>query len=191
VTAVRLRLRISLVFVIFEGGMPLTGLGLGSALARGTGQAASYLAGAAVFTHRGLDTAAGRQRRGGGGGEEEEGQPPRATSAGLAAGRWLRTKRPISRILSTARSGMIGSRLNRQSRAKDQHAPGSARTWPPNAAERAAADAQAARAIAECDLHPRTDASHGWGAAGIHALRHGRRRRRSPRCCPQLLIRRQ
>jgi len=43
------RLRISLVFVIFEGGMPLIGLGLGTALARGIGQAAGYLAGAAVI----------------------------------------------------------------------------------------------------------------------------------------------
>ena len=43
------RLRISLVFVIFEGGMPLIGLGLGTALARGIGQVADYLAGAAVI----------------------------------------------------------------------------------------------------------------------------------------------
>ena len=43
------RLRISLVFVIFEGGMPLIGLGLGIALARGIGQVADYLAGAAVI----------------------------------------------------------------------------------------------------------------------------------------------
>jgi putative Mn2+ efflux pump MntP len=43
------RLRISLVFVIFEGGMPLIGLGLGAALARGIGQVAGYLAGAAVI----------------------------------------------------------------------------------------------------------------------------------------------
>jgi putative Mn2+ efflux pump MntP len=43
------RLRTSLVFVIFEGGMPLIGLGLGTALAHGTGQAAGYLAGAAVI----------------------------------------------------------------------------------------------------------------------------------------------
>lgn len=43
------RLRISLVFVIFEGGMPLIGLGLGSALARGIGHAADYLAAAAVI----------------------------------------------------------------------------------------------------------------------------------------------
>ena len=49
-TTVRQRLRISLVFVIFEGGMPLIGLGLGSALARGIGQVADYLAGAAVIT---------------------------------------------------------------------------------------------------------------------------------------------
>jgi manganese efflux pump family protein len=46
---VRSRLRISLVFVIFEGGMPLIGLGLGTALARGIGQAAGDLAGAAVI----------------------------------------------------------------------------------------------------------------------------------------------
>jgi manganese efflux pump family protein len=43
------RLRISLVFVIFEGGMPLIGLGLGAALAHGIGQVAGYLAGAAVI----------------------------------------------------------------------------------------------------------------------------------------------
>ena len=43
------RLRISLIFVIFEGGMPLIGLGLGAALARGIGQVADYLAGAAVI----------------------------------------------------------------------------------------------------------------------------------------------
>jgi putative Mn2+ efflux pump MntP len=43
------RLRISMVFVIFEGGMPLIGLGLGTALARGIGQFASHLAGAAVI----------------------------------------------------------------------------------------------------------------------------------------------
>jgi manganese efflux pump family protein len=44
----RQTLRISLVFVIFEGGMPLIGLGLGSALAQGIGHVASYLAAAAV-----------------------------------------------------------------------------------------------------------------------------------------------
>jgi manganese efflux pump family protein len=43
------RLRISLVFVIFEGGMPLIGLSLGAFLARGIGQVAGYLAGAAVI----------------------------------------------------------------------------------------------------------------------------------------------
>jgi putative Mn2+ efflux pump MntP len=42
------RARISLVFMIFEGGMPLLGLGLGSALAHGLGQAADYIAAAAV-----------------------------------------------------------------------------------------------------------------------------------------------
>jgi putative Mn2+ efflux pump MntP len=49
VTTARQRLRISLVFVLFEGGMPLIGLGLGSALARGIGHAADYLAAAAVI----------------------------------------------------------------------------------------------------------------------------------------------
>jgi manganese efflux pump family protein len=43
------RLRISLIFVLFEGGMPLIGLGLGTALARGIGRVADYLAGAAVI----------------------------------------------------------------------------------------------------------------------------------------------
>ena len=36
-TTARQRLRISLVFVIFEGGMPLIGLGLGTAPCRLTG----------------------------------------------------------------------------------------------------------------------------------------------------------
>jgi manganese efflux pump family protein len=43
------RLRISLVFMVFEGGMPLIGLGLGSALAHGVGQVADYIAAAAVI----------------------------------------------------------------------------------------------------------------------------------------------
>jgi putative Mn2+ efflux pump MntP len=48
-TGARQQLRISLVFVVFEGGMPLIGLGLGTVLARGIGQAAGDLAGAAVI----------------------------------------------------------------------------------------------------------------------------------------------
>jgi putative Mn2+ efflux pump MntP len=47
--AFRERLRISVIFVIFEGGMPLIGLAAGSALARGIGQVADYLAAAAVI----------------------------------------------------------------------------------------------------------------------------------------------
>jgi putative Mn2+ efflux pump MntP len=43
------RLRISLVFVIFEGGMPLIGLALGTVLARGIGHIADYGAAAAVI----------------------------------------------------------------------------------------------------------------------------------------------
>ena len=49
VTTAWQRLRISLVFVLFEGGMPLIGLALGSALARGIGHIADYLAAAAVI----------------------------------------------------------------------------------------------------------------------------------------------
>ena len=45
----RQRLRVSLVFVAFEGGMPLAGLGLGSALAYGIGHTGDYLAAAAVM----------------------------------------------------------------------------------------------------------------------------------------------
>ncbi len=48
-TRVWQRLRISLIFVTFEGGMPLIGLGLGSALARGIGHVANYLAAGAVI----------------------------------------------------------------------------------------------------------------------------------------------
>lgn len=43
------RLRISMIFVLFEGGMPLIGLGLGSALARGIGVVADYLSAAVVI----------------------------------------------------------------------------------------------------------------------------------------------
>jgi len=43
------RLRTSLLFVVFEGGMPLIGLGLGAALAHGIGQVAGYVAAAAVI----------------------------------------------------------------------------------------------------------------------------------------------
>ena len=43
------RLRISAIFVVFEAGMPLIGLALGSGLARVIGDWAGYLAGAAVI----------------------------------------------------------------------------------------------------------------------------------------------
>jgi putative Mn2+ efflux pump MntP len=43
------RLRISAIFVVFEAGMPLVGLALGSGLARVIGDWAGYLAGAAVI----------------------------------------------------------------------------------------------------------------------------------------------
>jgi manganese efflux pump family protein len=44
-----MRLRISLIFVVFEAGMPLLGLAAGAGLARVIGTAADYLAGAAVI----------------------------------------------------------------------------------------------------------------------------------------------
>ncbi len=43
------RLRVSLIFVIFEAGMPLIGLAAGGRLARVAGTTADYLAGAAVI----------------------------------------------------------------------------------------------------------------------------------------------
>ena len=43
------RLRVSLIFVVFEAGMPLVGLAAGAGLARAIGGMADYLAGAAVM----------------------------------------------------------------------------------------------------------------------------------------------
>jgi putative Mn2+ efflux pump MntP len=77
VTTVRQRLRISLVFVVFEGGMPLIGLGLGTALARGIGQLAGYLAGAAVIAVGAWMLLAGDT-------DEEDKASRLATSRGLA-----------------------------------------------------------------------------------------------------------
>jgi len=48
-TGIAMRLRISLIFVIFEAGMPLLGLAAGGGLARVIGTTADYLAGAAVI----------------------------------------------------------------------------------------------------------------------------------------------
>jgi putative Mn2+ efflux pump MntP len=45
----RTRLRVSLIFVAFEAGMPLIGLAAGSSLARAIGPAASYIAAGAVI----------------------------------------------------------------------------------------------------------------------------------------------
>jgi manganese efflux pump family protein len=77
VSTVWQRLRISLVFVIFEGGMPLIGLVAGSALARGIGRIADYLAAAAVIGIGLWMVLAG--------GKDEEGNADRImTSRGLA-----------------------------------------------------------------------------------------------------------
>ena len=43
------RLRISALFMAFEGGMPLIGLGLGATIARAVGAVADYLAATALF----------------------------------------------------------------------------------------------------------------------------------------------
>ena len=72
------RVRISLVFVIFEGGMPLIGLGLGAALAAGVGQLAGYLAGGAVLAVGAWMLLAGGDQ------EEEENASRLVTSRGLA-----------------------------------------------------------------------------------------------------------
>jgi manganese efflux pump family protein len=76
-TAARKRLRISLVFAAFEGGMPLIGLALGSALAHGIGLAADYLAAAAVI-------GVGAWMLLAGGTDEEEQAGRMASSRGLA-----------------------------------------------------------------------------------------------------------
>jgi manganese efflux pump family protein len=46
---IAMRLRVGLIFVIFEAGMPLLGLAAGGGLARVVGATADYLAGAAVL----------------------------------------------------------------------------------------------------------------------------------------------
>lgn len=48
-TGARERLRVSLIFVVFEAGMPLIGLAAGAGIARVIGGVADYLAGAAVI----------------------------------------------------------------------------------------------------------------------------------------------
>jgi putative Mn2+ efflux pump MntP len=48
-TGTRERLRVSLIFVVFEAGMPLIGLVAGAGIARAVGGVADYLAGAAVI----------------------------------------------------------------------------------------------------------------------------------------------
>jgi manganese efflux pump family protein len=48
-TGIRERLRVSLIFVVFEAGMPLIGLAAGAGIARVIGDVADYLAGAAVI----------------------------------------------------------------------------------------------------------------------------------------------
>lgn len=76
-TAWRERLRISVIFVLFEAGMPLIGLALGNALASGIGRIADYLAAAAVV-------AIGAWMLFAGGGDEEKKAARVVSSRGLA-----------------------------------------------------------------------------------------------------------
>ncbi len=78
VTTWRARLRISAIFVLFEGGMPLIGLGLGSALAHGIGAVANYLAAVAVIAIGAWMLVAGDRE------SEEENASRILTSRGLA-----------------------------------------------------------------------------------------------------------
>ena len=71
------RLRISAIFVVFEAGMPLIGLALGSGLARVIGVWAGYLAGAAVIG-TGIWMLAGKDR------DEEAAAGRLASTHGLA-----------------------------------------------------------------------------------------------------------
>jgi putative Mn2+ efflux pump MntP len=94
----RERLRVSLIFVVFEAGMPLIGLAAGRGIARAVGSVADYLAGAAVIAlgifmlaSGGADEegAAGRlaATRGGAGGEGAAGRlAARRSAAAIALG---------------------------------------------------------------------------------------------------------
>jgi manganese efflux pump family protein len=75
-TAWRERLRITLIFVIFEAGMPLIGLALGGALASGIGHVADYLAAGTVIVLGGWMVF--------GGGNEEQKATRVIASRGLA-----------------------------------------------------------------------------------------------------------
>jgi manganese efflux pump family protein len=76
-TSWRERLRISVIFTVFEAGMPLIGLALGNALASGIGRIADYLAAVAVV-------AIGAWMLFGGGGDEEKKAARVVSSRGLA-----------------------------------------------------------------------------------------------------------
>ncbi len=79
-TTVPERLRVGLIFVIFEGGMPLIGLGLGSALARGIGHVANFAAAGAVIAIGGWMLLAGDRNA-----EERAGRVLSSTGLALIA----------------------------------------------------------------------------------------------------------
>jgi putative Mn2+ efflux pump MntP len=76
-TSWRERLRISVIFTLFEAGMPLIGLALGNALASGIGRIVDYLAAAAVV-------AVGTWMLVAGGGNDERRAARVVSSRGLA-----------------------------------------------------------------------------------------------------------
>lgn len=76
-TSARQRLRITVIFTVFEAGMPLAGIALGGVLARSIGQVANYLAAAAVIVIGGWMLLASGQ-------DDEEKAARLASSHGLA-----------------------------------------------------------------------------------------------------------
>lgn len=70
----RQRWRISAVFVLFEGGMPLIGFGLGAPVAHAIGSVADYVAGAVLIAVGGWMIA----------GDDDEGADRLAAASGLA-----------------------------------------------------------------------------------------------------------
>src|SRR5215472_12492561 len=77
-TGARQRLRVSLIFVVFEAGMPLIGLAAGGGLARAVGGVGEYVAGGAVIALGGYMLVAGDSD------EEEERTSRLASTHGLA-----------------------------------------------------------------------------------------------------------
>lgn len=82
------RLRIAVVFGLFEAGMPVLGLLLGHGLADGIGEAARWLGGAALIAF-GVVEVSGLVQARRGSGERVEGLPPAQRSGAQPIGRLL------------------------------------------------------------------------------------------------------